>query len=172
MLRAPGTQAGGGEMNRSIVAFAALLLLAGPVRAQDDAGFVSYRQNVMEGMGHDVGAIGDILKNGLPLHKNIAAHARSVAEHARLIAAAFEKKALGAPNDSKEAIWSDAPGFAKAVADFQKAADTFAATAASGDMAKVGPGMQALGKACGSCHDGFRKPEEESYKRRGGGHHH
>lgn len=158
-------------MSRAIAAFAALLLLAGLARAQGDAGFVSYRQNLMEGIGHDAGAIGDILKNGLPLPKNAAAHARSIAEHARLIGAAFEKKAMGAPNDAKEAIWADWPKFQKAVADFQAEADAFAASAESGDLAKIGQGMQKLGKACGSCHEKYRKPKEESYKRKVPGSH-
>jgi cytochrome c556 len=153
-------------MSRAIVTLAALLLLAGPARAQDDNGYVSYRQNLMEGISHDVGAIGDILKNGLPLQKSLAAHARSVAAHAQLISAAFEKKALGAPNDAKAGIWEDRAGFEKAVAAFQTEADAFAATAEGGDMKKIGAGMQSLGKACGSCHDTYRKRKEESYKRR------
>ena len=152
-------------MNRAIAAFAALLLLAGLARAQGDAGYVSYRQNLMGGMGHDAGAIGDILKNGLPLQRNIAVHARMLAERAQLISAAFEKKAMGAPNDAKEAIWGDPAKFEKAIASFQREADTFAATAQTGDMAKIGQGMQSLGKACGSCHESYRKPKEESYKR-------
>jgi len=158
-------------MSRAIAAFAALLLCAGLARAQGDAGFVSYRQNLMEGMGHDTGAIGDILKNGLPLQKNAATHARSIADHARLIAPAFEKKALGAPNDAKEAIWSAWPLFEKALSEFQAEADAFAITAQSGDLAKIGQGMQKLGKACGSCHEKYRKPKEESYKRKVSGAH-
>ena len=158
-------------MIRAVFVCSALLVFAGLARAQDDKGFVSYRHNLMEGIGHDVGAIGDILKNGLPQQKNIATHARSVADHSRLIAAAFEKKALGAPNDAKEDIWTDWAGFEKAVASFQAEADAFALTAQGGDMAKIGAGMQSLGKACGSCHETFRKPKEESYKRHSPGHH-
>ena len=153
-------------MSRAIAAFAALLLLAGLARAQADAGFVSYRQNLMEGIGHDAGALGDILKNGLPLGNNAAVHARSIADHARLIGPAFEKKATGAPNDAKEAIWTAWPLFEKALAEFQAEADAFAVTAQSGDLAKIGQGMQKLGKACGSCHEKYRKPKEESYKRK------
>jgi cytochrome c556 len=153
-------------MSRAIVTLAALLLLAGPARAQDDKGYVKYRQNLMEGIGHDVGAIGDILKNGLPLQKSLAAHARSVAAHAQLISAAFERKALGEPNDAKPEIWEDRAGFEKAIAAFQTEADAFAATAEGGDMKKIGAGMQSLGKACNSCHDTYRKTEEQSYKRR------
>jgi len=158
-------------MSRAIVSIAALsLLLAGSARAQDDKGFVSYRQNLMEGMGHDMGAIGDILKNGLPLQKNIAGHARSIAEHSSLITAAFEKKALGAPNDAQPAIWQDWAKFQKGAADFQAEADAFVAAAQTGDMSKIGAGMNKLGKACGSCHDDYRKPKEESYKRQHPGH--
>jgi len=159
-------------MIRAIVSIAVLSLVAGTALAQDDKGFVSYRQNLMEGIGHDMGAIGDVLKNGLPLQPNIATHARSIADHAKLIAAAFEKKAMGAPNDAQPAIWSDWAAFEKATRDFQAEADRFAATAAGGDMAQIGAGMQALGKACNACHENYRKPKEESYKRKGGHSHH
>jgi cytochrome c556 len=170
MLRAPGADAGGGEMIRVIVSIAALLLVAGTAEAQDEKGFVSYRHNLMEAIGHDMGAIGDILKNGLPHQKNIAAHARSIADHSRLIAAAFEKNAAGAPHDAKPNVWTDWAGFEKAIGEFQAEADRFAATAAGGDMAKIGAGTQALGKACNSCHETYRKPKEESYKRGKSGH--
>jgi cytochrome c556 len=152
-------------MTRAIVSFALLLIVAGPARAQDESGFVNYRHNLMESIGHDMGAIGDILKNGLPLQKNIAGHARSIADHSRLIAAAFEKNASGAPHDAKPNVWTDRAGFEKALADFQAEADRYAATAAGGDMAKIGAGTQALGKACNGCHETYRKPKEESYKR-------
>jgi cytochrome c556 len=158
-------------MSRVIVSIAILLALPGSALAQDDKGFVSYRQNVMEGMGHDTGAIGDILKNGLPLQKNIPGHARSIAEHARLISAAFEKKALGAPNDAQPAIWQDWAKFQEAATAFQAEADKFVAAAQTGDPGKIGAGMNALGKACGNCHETYRKPKEESYKRTNPGHH-
>lgn len=158
-------------MSRIIAGVVAVWLgAAGIAGAQDDKGFVAYRHNLMEAIGHDMGAIGDVLKNGLPHQKNIAVHARSIADHGKLIAAAFEKNATGAPHDAKPNIWTDRAGWEKALADFQAEADRFAATAASGDMAKIGGGMQALGKACNGCHETYRKPKEESYKR-GKGHH-
>jgi cytochrome c556 len=157
-------------MDRVFCAALVVFLLAGTARAQDDKAFVSYRHNLMESIGHDMGAIGDILKNGLPLQKNIAGHAQSIATRGALIGPAFEKKALGAPNDAKPEIWTDRKGFEAAIAKFQKEADAFAVTAKSGDMAKIGAGVQALGKACNGCHEDYRKPEEESYRKKGGPH--
>jgi cytochrome c556 len=153
-------------MTLRIFLCAALVGFATPARAQDDQAFISYRHNLMESIGHDMAAIGDVLKHGLPLQKNIGGHAQSIATRTALIAAAFERKAMGAPNDAKPEIWTDWKGFETAIANMQREADALASAASAGDPAKVGAGVQALGKACNGCHETYRKPKEESYKRR------
>ena len=58
-------------------------------------------------------------------------------------------------------------GFEAAIADFETAARNLEVAAAGSDPSAVGPAMKALGKTCGDCHDAFRKPEEESFKKKG-----
>lgn len=151
-----------------VVLIVACLAVAGQASADSHEGAgeasIKYRQSVMSIVGTNMGAIGDILKNQLPLPGAIAVHANLMAETAPLIAPAFEKKLTDGATDAKADIWQDWAKFESAIADYQKAARNLAAAASGGDPKAVGPAMKKLGKACGSCHKPFRKPKEESYK--------
>jgi cytochrome c556 len=154
----------------------ALLLAAGSAPAQEpaagvDEGAVQYRQKLMSGVGADMGAIGDIMKYGLPLTAHVAAHARSLSAHADLVAAAFERKVVDGPTDAKPEIWARPDEFAEKTRAMKAEADRLATIAAdpAATPAAIGQQVKALGKSCGECHDSFRKPKEESYKRAGGG---
>lgn len=57
-------------------------------------------------------------------------------------------------------IWEDAAGFDKAAKDLSTAATAMVAALDAKDRAKFKEAFGATGKACGSCHDGFRKPED------------
>ena len=143
-----------------------LLTATHAARAADDAAFVEYRQKVMSAVGANMGAISDILKNGLPFTGNIEQHAENLEGNAKLIASAFEKKITSGSTDAKPEIWQDWPKFEKAIRDFEEAASALEKAADGGDMAQVGAKVKALGKSCGGCHKAFRKPKEESYKRK------
>jgi cytochrome c556 len=134
-----------------------------------DEGTIKYRQKVMSGVGAEMGAIGDILKYGLPIEGGIAAHARLLAEHADLIAAAFERDVSTGATDAKAEIWQKPDEFREKTAALKTEAQMLAEIAKSGDGAAIGKQVKALGDSCGSCHKSFRKPKEESYKRAGAG---
>lgn len=127
---------------------------------------IKYRQNLMSAVGANMGAIGDILKNGLELPGHVENHAGQMAESAKLIAAAFEKPISEGATDAEPKIWEDWARFEKAIADFEEAARALQSAAAGGDPKAVGPAVKALGDRCGDCHKPFRKPKEESYKNR------
>jgi cytochrome c556 len=127
---------------------------------------IKYRQKLMSAIGANMGAIGDILKNGLELPGHVENHAGQMAESAKLIAAAFEKPISEGATDAKPEIWEDRARFEQAIADFEKAARALQTAAAGGDPKAVGPAVKALGDRCGDCHKPFRKPKEESYKNR------
>lgn len=150
-----------------------VLLGVSPAHAQapetSDEGTLKYRQKLMSGVGADMGAISDILKYGLPLQSHIAAHAQMLSQRADLVAAAFERNASVGPTDAKPEIWEKPDEFRQMTQDMKAEADKLAEIAASGEAAAIGRQVKALGDACGSCHDSFRKPKEESYKRAGGG---
>jgi cytochrome c556 len=125
---------------------------------------VKYRQSVMSGIGTNMGAIGDIMKNRLDLPGAVAIHAGQMADSAALIAPAFKKQISEGATDAKPEIWQDWAKFEEAIATYQQAASDLQRAAAGSDPAAVGPAMRALGKSCGGCHKPFRKPKEESYK--------
>lgn len=142
--------------------------LADPVQAEDPASgapIVEYRQTVMEIVGSNMGAIGDILKNRLVLPGHVAIHAGQIAQSSRLIAAAFKQNVASSATDAKPEIWKDWAKFESAIADLEKAARELETAAAKGDAAQIGPAVKALGTSCGGCHKPFRKPKEESFKR-------
>lgn len=137
--------------------------------AGSDEGTIEYRQKLMSGVGADMGAIGDVLKYGLPLPHHVAAHAQMLSQRADLVAAAFERNVSAGPTDAKPEIWTEPDKFRQQTQDMKAAADALAEIAAGGNAAAIGQHVKALGDTCGACHDSFRKPKEESYKRAGGG---
>ena len=147
--------------------------IAGAASAQDakklDEGAIKYRQSVMESVGGDMAAIANIMKYGLPLTGNIVTHAEGLASHAKLVSSAFERKATGGPNDSEPAIWEKTDEFKEKSKAFETETAKLVEVAKAGDGAALGVQMKATGKSCGGCHDSFRKPKEESFKRNGGG---
>lgn len=154
-----------------------LAFAAGAARAQTadpkaDEAALKYRQSLMEAIGGDMAAIGDILKYRMNLPGHVAAHADSMASHAKLISAAFERKVTAGPTDAEPAIWEKPDEFAQKVKDFETESAKLAEVARGSDPAALGAQVKAVGKSCGGCHDSFRKPKEESFKRKGGGHDH
>lgn len=144
-----------------------LLLAVAFVHAQEDEVFVQYRQKLMSGQGVSMGSIGDVLKNKLPnATEHVAVHARAIAEYSKLIAPAFEKNVAAGATDAKPEIWQSWDAYVAKAKALGEAATKLAETAQSGNTQAVMPQVQALGDACRNCHDSYRKPEEESYKRK------
>jgi cytochrome c556 len=152
---------------------AAALLIAGAASAQDaakaDEGAIKYRQSLMESVGGDMASISNIMKYGLPLTGNIVVHAEGLAAHAKLISAAFERKVSAGRTDAEPAIWEKADEFKEKTKAFETETAKLVEVAKTADPAALGLQMKATGKSCGGCHDSFRKPKEESFKRKGGG---
>lgn len=135
-------------------------------RAADDAAYVKYRQKVMQGIGADMGAISEIMKNDLPFTAAIALHADRIADSVKLIPTAFEKNVSEGLTDAKPEIWQKPDEFKDKIRALGKAADDLEEAADDGDPDQLAVAVKALGKSCGGCHDEFRKPKEESYKNR------
>jgi cytochrome c556 len=130
--------------------------------AQSDEAFIKYRQKVMQSQGANMGAIADIMKEGLPHKANIAGHALELASSAKLIPTAFEKQVTEGMTDAEAKIWKEKDEFKEYAEKLQKAAANLEKVSMSdGD---VGAAVKAVGKACGDCHKEYRKPKEQSYK--------
>jgi len=141
-----------------------LMLWSAAVKAQGGDANIEYRQKIMTTNGQNMGAIGDILKNQLPLQGNIAEHARILSINAKMIPGAFKAQAAEGKTDAKADIWKDWSAFEAKAKKLQEESDKLAQVAAGGNMAEIGEQIKKVGGACKACHDDFRKPKEQSYK--------
>ena len=159
---------------RVALAGVAALILATAAHAQADAakadeGPLKYRQSLMAAVGGDMAALSNLMKYGLSVPGAAATHADGLASHAKLVAAAFERKVTEGPTDAEPAIWEKPDEFRQGIEKFQAETAKLAELARGGDLAALGQQLKATGAACGDCHDAFRKPKEQSFKRMGGG---
>ena len=148
------------------IAIASALLCAPIYASAQDEAVISYRQKVMGSIGANMGAIGDILKFSLPYTANIARHAGQINTAASLITSAFEQNLAEGMTDAKSEIWNNWDEFEKFAQDLESAAGDLARAAESDDEIETMTAVESLGEACKQCHEDFRKPEEESYKKK------
>jgi len=120
----------------------------------------------MESVGGDMASISNIMKYGLPLTGNLVVHAESLAAHAKLVSTAFERKVTAGQPTPEPAIWAKADEFKEKTKAFETETAKLVEVAKTSDPAALGVQMKATAKACGGCHDNFRKPKEESFKRK------
>ncbi len=132
--------------------------------AQSNENYIEYRQKVMGSIGQNMGAIGDIMKNKLPLTGNIDDHARVIEINAKLIASAFKHEAAEGKTDAKPEVWKDWSKFEENAKKLATASAKLAEVGGKGDMAAIGEAIKGVGGACKACHDDFRKPKEQSFK--------
>lgn len=131
------------------------------VAAQDDAAYLTYKQKLMASNGLHMGLIGQVLRGGLPYKDQIKFHALTVESNNRMFAEASKKKIVEGRTDSKANVWTNWDQFAKAAEDSANAAK---ALAEAGDAAVMGK-VRELGATCGACHQTFRKPKNQRFKR-------
>ncbi len=140
---------------------AALLLLlifvCGTVSFADSHGIIKYRQNVMKSVSGHMGAIVDILKNGLPLKDHIVDHALSMQQISRMTLSMFPEGSGKGRTKSKQVIWEQWSEFESAASDFERESIKLVEVAQSGDMEALSKQVRTTGKTCSGCHRNFRK---------------
>ena len=134
-----------------------LIVFYGSLSFADSHGIIKYRQNVMKSTAGHMGAIVDILKNGLPLEVHVTDHARSMLQNSRMTLSMFPKGSGKGRTKSKQAIWENWSKFESAANDFERESAKLAEVAESGDMEAVAKQVRATGKTCSGCHRNFRK---------------
>ena len=148
-------------MRKCTLKTAALLLLLifvyGTVSFADSHGIIKYRQNVMKSVSGHMGAIVDILKNGLPLKDHIVDHARSMLQISRMTLSMFPEGSGKGRTKSKQVIWEQWSEFESAAGDFERESIKLVEVAQSGDMEALSKQVRATGKTCSGCHRNFRK---------------
>ena len=134
-----------------------LIFFYGTSSFADSHGIIKYRQNVMKSTAGHMGAIVDILKNGLPLEAHVSDHARSMLQNSRMTLSMFPKGSGKGRTKSKQAIWENWSEFESAAKNFERESAKLAEVAESGDMDALAKQVRATGKTCGGCHRNFRK---------------
>ena len=144
-------------MKLTAVSILLLIIFYGSLSFADSHGIIKYRQNVMKSTAGHMGAIVDILKNGLPLEAHVSDHARSMLQNSRMTLSMFPKGSGKGRTKAKLAIWENWSKFESAVKDFERESAKLAKVAESGDMEALAKQVRATGKTCGGCHRNFRK---------------
>ena len=148
-------------MRKCTLKTAALLLLLifvyGTVSFADSHGIIKYRQNVMKSVSGHMGAIVDILKNGLPLKDHIVDHALSMQQISRMTLSMFPEGSGKGRTKSKKIIWEQWSEFESAASDFERESIKLVEVAQSGDMEALSKQVRTTGKTCSGCHRNFRK---------------
>ncbi len=118
---------------------------------------IDYRKTVMSAIGAHAGAIAAMVRNKVD-YDHMRAQAAAMAETVSTINDIFPAGSGPAAGETEAlaVIWTDAAGFAKAVADSQAAAESFADAADAGDPAAIGKAFGALAGTCKGCHDNYR----------------
>jgi cytochrome c556 len=123
-------------------------------------GVVAVRQATMEANAKHAGAIKFILAEEPGLIKQVAFHARAIAEAAEYVPAMFPQGSTQSPTNALPAIWEKPDQFRQAAERAHGLAEKLAETAEGGDVQATQAAFGVLGKeGCGGCHETFRKKE-------------
>jgi cytochrome c556 len=120
-------------------------------------GIIKYRKNVMKSTGGHMGAIVDILKNGLPLTAHIVDHAHSINKNNKMTLAMFPKGSGLGDTKAKSTIWENWTKFKNAVDASVRESTKLVKVAEIGDMNAFAKQVRATGKTCRGCHQSFRE---------------
>jgi len=121
------------------------------------------RKGHMKALGAAAKALGEQLHSGSPDPAIIKVQAAKIDEAAKALPGWFPAgsgEASGAKTEALNLIWSDPAGFARKQQALAAAAGKLDAVAQSGDMAAVGPAMQAVGGACKACHETYKEKDK------------
>lgn len=135
-----------------------MMSLSPPIAAADDpANVIKYRKQVMKANASHITSIFSVLKGETSYGAHIAAHARAISDGAAMMPDIFPQGSGDGDTAALPSIWQDWAKFEAAAMTLKTAADKLASAAGSGDMAAIGAAAGAVGKACGGCHEPFRK---------------
>ena len=155
-------------MRRLLACLICLVSLVAPLSTlmgQDNSAILTYRQKIMKSNGMHMSMIGDILKDKLPFRNQIAIHARIIALNSQAIPKAWEKKIIEGMTDSQPLIWSDFKMYEKKAEISANEGLNLANLVESGDISAAMAQVRTLGRTCGGCHQTYRKPKAERFKR-------
>ncbi|MDP6707428.1 MAG: cytochrome c [Alphaproteobacteria bacterium] len=105
--------------------------------------------------------LGAVAKGKAPYTMALVGNAEAMVQLSKGILTHFPEGSADSKSRAKPEIWSDWAGFQKAAAAFEAATPGLVVAAKSGDQAKIGAAVGAVGKTCGGCHKPYRKPKKK-----------
>jgi len=120
---------------------------------------IKYRQGILQAQGWNAGILNAMVKGEKPYSKDeFLLRATYLEELSHMAWEGFIPGSdQGAPTKAKPEIWTEPAKFKQYQLDLQAATAKLVTAARSGDLAQVKPAFSDVGKACGNCHDDFKK---------------
>lgn len=141
-----------------VVGAVGIISLLQPVVAADEpANVIKYRKELMKASAHHITNIFSVLKGDTSYSGHIAANARAISDSAAMMIDIFPEGSGEGNTRALPSIWQDWPKFEAAAMALKMAADDLASASGTGDMTTIDAAAGAVGKACGGCHEPFRK---------------
>ncbi len=132
---------------------ACAICVAAPAALAADDNPIEARKGFFQGIKMHMGPMVAVAKGQMDYSDDTRNHAAGMLAFANMTAAMFPAGSGEGDTGTKPEVWSDADGFAKAVAAFRDAAAKLAAA----DEFAFAPAVMALGKTCKGCHDDYRE---------------
>ena len=121
---------------------------------------IKYRQNVMQALGGLAGTSVGQLRDGFEFGPDLELVAKAMQELSRDIPALFPEGTDFGETKAKPEVWSKREEFEKSAEEAAEKVDAFAAAVQTEDRRETLKAFKAMGDACKSCHEDFRKEEE------------
>lgn len=137
-----------------------VLIALSSVAFADAKGELNYRQGVMKAVGGQMSSMAAILRGRVHMD-NLKLHASAMADLASIVPNVFPEGSGEGKTEALPAIWEKPAEFKEAIETFVSAVRGFSSAADSGDMSRLGSGIQKLGQACKGCHDNFRAEHDD-----------
>ena len=155
MLRTAKTAAIAGALS------VALTMGATTISAQDMGKVIEYRRTLMKADGAHASEILLILKRQVPFGTaHIVAHAEALHTMSKLYNDIVPPGSGPEAGDTNAlpAIWQEMDEWKKYSAELEAASAKLVEVAKTGDKKAIADQVGVVGKACGGCHEDFRKP--------------
>ena len=141
----------------TLAIFFTIISLSTAYAADEPENVIKYRQNVMKSVGAHIANIAAVVKGEVTIMHNLVGDAQAIANSLQHVGTLFPAGTESGKTNAVSTVWSDQPGFNKALDQAQAAAQNMIGAATSNDIATIGGALGELGKSCKGCHKTYKK---------------
>ncbi|HYA39535.1 MAG TPA: cytochrome c [Candidatus Methylomirabilis sp.] len=147
---------------RSVLAIGTVLAILTPVllHAAEPEDIIKYRKNMMKAIGAHMAAAGAIIQGKVDYKSQLSEHTNAVQALTWDIPGLFPKDSDFGDTQAKDEVWSNRAEFEKRAQTVKVRAEAFAKAVKTGNPQIIATDFKQLGEGCKSCHDDFRKKED------------